>query len=80
VTGALARLYTKKRPHLHAVLNEKVSKITWNRNYPSGVPYRFGGVLAGALGAGAAGLLAGDVPGLAGFGATLPAAGAATPD
>jgi len=42
--------------------------------------YCFGGVLAGALGAGAAGLLAGDVAGLAGLGATLPAAGAATPD
>jgi len=78
VTGALARLYTKKRPHLHAVLNEKVSKITWNRNYPSGVPYCFGGVLAGALGA--AGLVAGDVAGLTGFAAVLPAAGAATPD
>ena len=39
--------------------------------------YCFGGVLAGAL---VVGLLAGDVAGFAGLGATLPAAGAATPD
>jgi hypothetical protein len=42
--------------------------------------YCFGGVVAGGLVAGAAGLLPGDVPGLTGLGATLPAAGGATPD
>ncbi len=42
--------------------------------------YCFGGVVAGGLVAGAAGLLPGDVPGLTGLAGVLPAAGAGTPD
>src|ERR1700730_1684555 len=71
------RLSTKKRPRLHAVLI--VSKNSGLKRSER-CRYCFGGVLAGGLVAGAAGLLPGDVPGLTGLGATLPAAGAGTPD
>src|SRR5882762_4092693 len=70
----------KKRPRLHAVLIKNSLK-NLEPKLSERCCYCFGGVLAGGLVAGAAaGLLGGDVPGLTGFGATLPAAGAATPD
>src|SRR5258708_38711737 len=64
----------EKRPRLHAALEKLEPKL------PERGRYCFGGVVAGGLVAGAAGLMAGDVPGLTGLGATRPAAGAGTPD
>jgi hypothetical protein len=69
--GENARLFTTKKPRLHAVFNAKnVSKL--ELKLPEQRRYCFGGVLAGA-----AGLVAGFTGALVGV---LPAAGAGTPD
>src|SRR5450631_4592950 len=62
----------KKRPRLHAFLINNLELKLSER-----CRYCFGGVVAGGLVAGAAGLLGAGLTGLAGV---LPAAGAGTPD
>jgi hypothetical protein len=79
--GGDARLSTRHKTKTASArgLIKKISK-TLEPKLAERCRYCFGGVVAGGLVAGAAGLLPGDVPGLTGLGATLPAAGAATPD